>query len=330
MIALHRLPFSFAVWCLTMIVFLPAVSTYSLRGQVDSGRSTIQGPRLGEHLFSPLAGRPNPFIRTVTTVNTGGGISTTLRLPVVELGDVATIAPVGGLAVAVLTARHEQAIKDWFSVHGELQVVGRLGTNVVSLLAQGVNTAIAFELGWNVRILENDRWSIVTGLRLRDGSFTSIDVRRFAEGLIDSGYVTENNRLLDTKPVMRASIDVRPAWTISRAFGLYSVLNFGVEEPRVRGGNYGTIVDGLVALSADWNPVIEVPIGTTVGIEYRQTSEIAASGDGAAKNIFLRLGYTGADEFGLGAQVLLNILPLEGVEDQVTFMTAVIDMRFYF
>ena len=104
----------------------------------------------------------------------------------------------------------------------------------------------------------------------------------------------------------------------------------GVEEPRARGGKYEAVFDILFALSADWDAVIEVPLGTTLGIEYRQTPEVAGLDDGPTKNIYLRIGYTGEDEFGLGLQAQYMFVPIGGVTDEVNFIAGLVDFKFYF
>ena len=78
------------------------------------------------------------------------------------------------------------------------------------------------------------------------------------------------------------------------------------------------------------DPVIEVPIGTTVGVEYKGSPDIAAADEGAYKNIHLRIGYTGADQFGLGVQASYQFVPIGGITDEVTFVVTTLDMRFYF
>ena len=296
----------------------------------DTGRVVTKGPRLGKHLFSPLAGVQLPFIRTTTTLNVGAATSFGLQLPIIEVDGQPIYASVGELAVVGFTARHEQAIKSWMSFYVELQLTGRLGTNITSLIGQGINTATGFDLGWNVRVLENDRWSIITGLGLEDGSFTTIDIQRWAQGIIDSGKVTASNQLFDTKPALKLTWTSSVAHTFNEALGMYGNLTVGAGEPKTRNANYNLLLDALVALSVDWNHVIEIPIGTTVGVEYRENPGISSADEGAYKNFYLRLGYTGEDAFGLGVQLGYLLAPIGGAVEQVGFVAGTLDMRFYF
>ena len=191
-------------------------------------RTTVLGPRLGKHLFSPLAGQSLPMVRTFTTANLGGGVSSGVKIPVVVVGGRPVNANVGSLAVLMAHARHEQAIKPWMSFYAEFGITGRLGTNVTSLLAQGINTAIGFDIGWKVRILEDDEWSVVTGLSLKDASFVNIDAIGWAESIIDSGFVGSDVPLLDTKPALRATWTSGAAHSFNEMFGVYAGLAVGV------------------------------------------------------------------------------------------------------
>ena len=293
-------------------------------------RTTVLGPRLGKHLFSPLAGQSLPMIRTFTTANLGAGVSSGVRIPIVVVGGRPVNANVGSLAVLMAHARHEQAIKPWMSFYAEFGITGRLGTNVTSLLAQGINTAIGFDIGWKVRILEDDEWSVVTGLSLKDASFVNIDAIGWAESIIDSGFVGSDAPLIDTKPALRASWTSGAAHTFNEMFGIYGGLVVGLEEPRIRGGEYRGTIDALIALSVDWNDLTEVPFGTTLGVEYKENPAVTGAQDGSHKNIYLRIGYTGQDAFGLGIQGIYQFVPIGGITDQVTFFSGMLDMRFYF
>ena len=79
---------------------------------VDSSLNPSPGPVLGGHLFQPLVGVPNPFIRTVSQVTVGGGTTLNLQLPIFTIADRIVVAPQGSLAVVSMQASHEQRIKD--------------------------------------------------------------------------------------------------------------------------------------------------------------------------------------------------------------------------
>jgi hypothetical protein len=297
----------------------------------DSSRTTPLGPRMGGHLYTPLAGGPLPFIRTNASMVVGGGTTTTLELPIITIGDRLVIAPQGSLAYMAMTVRHEQAIKSWMSFFLEGRVIGRLGTSVSSLLAQGVNTVTSADLGWNVKIVEQGPWSVVGGLTMRMGNYTTVDVDRWAQGLIDSGYVAPGNELVDTRPSLKLILNARGAYSISPVVGLTAFINGGYTEPRVTADStYDALFDVGLAVSINLDPWLEVPIGLAVGGDYRQIPEAGSIDQGETKSAHFRIAYTGSDAFSIGAQTVLQWAPIQGITDEVTFISALIDFRFYF
>lgn len=302
----------------------------SVTTEVEETRLTPQGPVFAGHTYSPIAPLDLPLIRTTTQMNIGVGQTTGIRLPVINIADKVVLAPVGNLAVATGLLRHEQAIKSWMSVYMEFVGVGRLGTNVSSLLAQGVNTSMYYQLGWKIKVLETEKLYFSSGLELRDGVYSTIDLQRWAKGLIDSGYVSVNNPLIDTKPALAVTVPIRGMWTLSDVMGLYGGITVGFAESYVRGPEPRIQVGAHAILSTNWNPVLKVPIGTSIGFAYSELPESGQTGSGAVKNLYLRIGYTGERAFSLGVQTMLQYAPIADVTKDVTFITAGVDIRFYF
>ncbi|MBI2793030.1 MAG: hypothetical protein HYX66_00080 [Ignavibacteria bacterium] len=114
---------------------------------LDASVSVHKGLRLGNHIFSLPLGILDPFVRTVTTFNIRVGTTTGIDFPIFKVGENIVVAPRGDLVLMSILARQEQKIKDSISFHAYLDVVGRLGTNVSSLLSQGVNTQIGYGIG---------------------------------------------------------------------------------------------------------------------------------------------------------------------------------------
>lgn len=300
-------------------------------GTSDSSRTAPLGPRLGEHHFTPLAGSPLPFIRTNSTMIVGGGTTTALELPIINVGDRLVIAPTGSLAFMVMNVRHEQAIKSWMSFYVEGRVIGRLGTSVSSLLAQGVNTVTSADIGWNAKIIEVGPWSVTGGLTMRMGNYTTVDVDRWVEGLIDSGYVAPGNELIDTRPALKLIANVRGAYAVSPVIGLSAFINGGYTEPRATAdSSYDALFDAGLAVSINLDPWIDIPLGLAIAGDYRQIPEAGSIDQGSTKSAHFRIGYTGTDAFSIGAQTTMQWAPIQGIEGQVTFISALIDFRFYF
>lgn len=288
------------------------------------------GPVLNGHLFQPMVGVPNPFIITSSQVSVGAGQTLGLELPIISIGDRIVVAPKGDLAIISMVAGHEQRIKEWLSIYGAVRVVGRLGTNVTSLLSQGVNAMTAFSLGWKVKAIETSDFIGTMSLDLNNGNISTVDVERFLRGVIDSNAIVSENPLVDTKPSMTAGVTARAAWAINQAFGLQGFLGGIYGESGVRGGEPGVFLDAGLSFNTDLRPLLDVPIALTLAQVYRETPSIEdAEASQAVTTTSLRVSYSGTQHFAIGLQLSGQFATIEETRTAF-FIGAGLDMRFYY
>lgn len=306
------------------------VSVATRAQDTDSTYTQSPGPVLGGHLFQPLVGVPTPFIRTVSQVTVGGGTTLNLQLPIFTIADRIVVAPQGSLAVVSMQASHEQRIKDWLSAYATFRIVGRLGTNVTSLLSQGVNTATTFGLGWKVKVYESKKFLGTLSLDLTNGNVTVVDVDSWIKGIIDSSAIRAENPLVQTKPALLTGLTARTAYAFNETFGLTYYLEAVYGEAIVRGGDPGVYFNTGLAFNTDLRPVTDVPMAVTAGLVYRQTPSIEdAESSSSVTTGSLRIGYSGTQHFAFGLQINGQYGDVGG-EKQAFFMGGAIDMRFYY
>lgn len=315
---------------LTIAALAAAVSfTNAATTSLDT-TSTAIGPVLGGHLFQPVVGHPMPFVMSSTRLTLGGGITRTLQLPIVKIGERIVLAPEGSLAFIASGAEHEQRIKDWLSVYVGVDIVGRLGTDVKALLSQGVNAVTSFDLGWKVRAYRTDRMIVTMSLDLVNGSVTTVDVDRWVRGIVDSGGVTAANPLVDTKPTITAGITANCAYAVSDAVGVIAHLSGVYGESAVRGGASQLFFNAGATANVDMRPLVGIPVATTLGILYRQNPSVDnASTRSDVLVASLRIGTTVSQHFALGAQVNAQNGEI-GNGTHVLAIGGAVDMRFYY
>ncbi len=298
----------------------------------DTLRESGPGPVLGGHLFQPIVGIPMPLLRTTSQVSVGFGQTLNLQLPEITIGNRIVIAPQGNLVIASMNVAHEQRIKDWLSVHAGLRLVGRLGTNVVSLLSQGVNTVGGATLGWKVRVLETENFIGSVSFDLSNGSVTTVDVQRFLKGIVDSNALVSDNPLLDTKPALSAGLAGRFGYVFSPAWSIMGHVSGVYGEPGTRDSSASSSIflDAGLGTTVDLRPLTDVPIALATSVLYRQipTIEDAASGK-AVTTLSMRVGYSGSQHFAIGVQVNGQFTKIEGASEAF-FVGAGLDMRFYY
>ena len=113
-------------------------------------------PLLGGHRFIPNSFTRDPFSRTYVRNSLGIGQALDVEfVPQLDIGGGDTIPGLSGdLLFAVLDFEYQHAVKDWLAVWGKINMIGRLGTDVGAILAQGATVLTGFELGWLIKLLQ--------------------------------------------------------------------------------------------------------------------------------------------------------------------------------
>ena len=149
----------------------------------------IKIPRLAGHTFVPNPFAPDPFVKTYVRNTVGIGMVPDLVTPVFVIGDSTVVGLQGDLINAILEFEYQQAIQDWVAFRAQVRVVGRLGTGVQSLLAQGITANTGFEIGWLFKLAQGRRTMLSGTLNLWNNSTTVVNLLDWAEGLVDGVQV---------------------------------------------------------------------------------------------------------------------------------------------
>jgi hypothetical protein len=288
-----------------------------------------EGPRptLGGHQFVSTDLIPDAFVRTY--VRNSIGYSQTAEFdypPVVIRGDT-LLALDGSLAYANLGMEYQHAIRDWLAVRVGLGLRTRLGTQVSSILSEGVSVNSGFEFGWLARVRQTQRTMMSASLAVTSQNLTVVDVRQFTEDVIDG---VADPSLIDDVPAVRSAAGLRFAWAASRPVGVTLLLegSYG-ETPRrdeAESWEYGMGASVDFDAGAAW----DVPIG--LALAYRQTSlpVVTTTDNGNVSETVLRLAYTGKPDF-LIALDIMGVLDRENLEaDSVWAGGAAFSLRYYF
>lgn len=165
---------------------------------------------------------------------------------------------------------------------------------------------------------------------MRNSDITTINLNRWVKGIIDSGKVSSKNPPLDTKPALRAVAGVHSAYTFNPSLCLVTNLEGGYAESSSRSKSAGFAISTVAALSTNWDHVIGVPVGTSVGIGYRQIPEVDDGTTAEVTFILHRFRYTGTEHFSLGTQFSWVFSSIQGVDPRVSMIIAAQDMKFYY
>lgn len=291
-----------------------------------SSQSYHTAPRVGKTRVVSTTFLPAPFINTEASISLGYGKSSNIVTPLLEIEGQPVLGLEGDILYAILGFEYSHAVRDWVAVWAQMKVTARLGNELQSLLAQGVSAATGFELGWLIRLYENDRHLLSTGISVRSGSVTLVDILGWANGVIED----ENVSLVRKSPTLGTLWDLRYVYAANDFTALQALGQLAYSETveRSLGNEWYYGFGGLV--SFDLTEKARTPIGLALGYRYTTVPE---GGDDIADNVhafLVGLSYVGRPDFSIGIDLEFQRVPIKGIEDPAKFFTAMIAMDYFF
>ena len=297
--------------------------------QSGEGESQPKRPVLGDHRFIPNNNTRDPFPRTYVRNSLGIGQAVDIEfLPSLDIGGGDTIPGLSGdLLFAVLDFEYQHRVKDWMAVWGKVNMLGRLGTNVGALLSEGATVLTGFELGWLIRLVENDKVALSATANLWNNSFTGVNFADWVVGIVDNEPVP----LVRKVPSVRAGGGLRFAWAASDLIGVTAGTELGFGESVARRDEDQVSFQLSGAVDLDLYARTRVPLGFALGFEAtnspREGGELT---DKVNKGLF-RLAYTGRDDFVIALDATFSRVSFTtDAEQDISSGSIVMNMRYYF
>jgi hypothetical protein len=283
-------------------------------------------PQLDGHRFSPTRTVPDPWVRSHVVSYLGLGQATDLLQPPIVIDGDTIPGLAGELLYATLDFEYQQKIVDWFAFRAAYAVDARLGTELGTLLARGVNTITGFELGWLARVLESERDMLSLDFQVSNKSVTAVDIAGFVEDVIDgidASIVRKSNTL-------RVSGGGRYAHAFSPLFGIIAIGNLGLGESVRRNEDDEVFTQLGAQLDFDLDSWRDIPINVALGYLYDSYPEASEDVEGSISTGYLRIGYVARNDFTIGLQLSGSSVPLQGDDNRAKFGIVEFDLRYYF
>ncbi|MEE8134977.1 MAG: hypothetical protein V3T56_07960 [Gemmatimonadales bacterium] len=287
----------YRLWGVIGMGTLVAVSTVGAQE-----RTTLHlganAPVLGPHRFSPISTLKHPFMKSFVRSTLGMGQANDVDLGTVVVGNDTLVDFQGDLLFLQLQFEYQHAVKDWIAARVEVDVLGRLGTDLEALVADGVRTSLGYELGWLLRLVRTDRVILVGDLFLTNQSFTTVDLQGFVDDILSGTPAS----LVRSSPSVRGGGGLRLGWGISRLFGLSAVSELAYGESPLQGqANQWTYGSGVTA-DFDLNAVTPVPLGISFGGRIDRYPRIGDNTSDALISSALTVAYNGHRDFLIGIE----------------------------
>lgn len=284
-------------------------------------------PHLDGHTFLPTDLIPDPFVLTSVRTTLGYASATDLDYPPVVFAGDTLVTFEGDLSYAMLGFEYQQALQDWIAVRVGIDLRTRLGTQVSSLVLDGVTLGTDYSMTWMMRLHQSKSTMLSGSLGVTSQDFTRVDLKGFVDDVVDG---VPDPKLIDTVPVVQTTVAANFAWAISQPFGLTALVEGDYGDSPFRDHaegweyTYGAAVD--FDAGAAWN----VPIG--LALAFRQTSVPGLSDvdGGLGRSVSLRIAYNAQPDFIVGLDLVRNFTGEPNREEELRASGARFTMRYYF
>jgi len=307
---------------LLTIIFVSICHVYTM-AQEETDNNV---PELSGHYFIPVSIMPNPFIKSHFTTNLGIAQSSEFENFILEIDGEKILGLKGTLIFASLDFEYQQKIKDWIALYINYSLNARLGTELQSILTQGVNTVGSSRIGWLIKIVEKERFMLSGDIQVNNHSATFISISQFVKDLVQDSVVTSISRQV---PILNMNGGLRFAYAISKTFGLQAYSDFGYGDSYKRGVSDYIYRIGL-AFDANLAFTTKVPLGFAAFFNASAVPENVHVAGKSATSTGLKISYAAGQHFNIGLELSRVKIPIPNVEEKVISTLAFISSKYYF
>lgn len=281
---------------------------------------------LNDHIFQSLSYFRTSFTSTHLAANIGFGSTPALKIGSIAIDSIHLFEFEGQVVFVDIAVRYQQRFTPWLAMYLQGNMAGRLGTDMSTILADGVNTITGFKIGWLIGFYQSKKLNLSANVHVSSASANFMNVSQYFEDLINN---VPNASVSQTVPAMVIDAGIMGAYAINPTWGLqfFGDIAYGESFERGRSQSYYNLgIEGEV----DFNPNYKVPIGLALGYVATNNPESVSDNSGFS-NIFIgKIGYTGSKEFELGLQFSYFDVNLRSVDNQVYVFKTMLMLKFFF
>jgi hypothetical protein len=283
-------------------------------------------PQLNGHYFIPVSVIQSPFIKSHFTMNLGVAQSSEFENVILEIDGQKILGLKGTLIFANLDFEYQQKIKDWIALYINYSLTARLGTELQSILTQGVNTVGSSRIGWLIKIAETEKFMLSGDIQVNNHSATFISISEFVKDLVNDSIVTSISRQV---PILNMNAGLRWAYGINKTFGLQGFADVGYGDSYKRGVSDYIYRIGI-AFDANLAFTTKIPLGFSAFFNASAMPDYVHVAGKSALNTGLKISYAAGPHFNIGLELSRVRIPIPNVEEKVNSTSAFISSRYYF
>ena len=223
-------------------------------------------------------------------------------------------------------ATYQQRVRDWLAAYVDLSLSARVGTELQSILAQGINTISTFDIGWHIKLAEGRKYALSTIFQVQNYQGSFINLLGFIRDVINK-YPDPN--LNENIPLLAVASGIRFAWGMNDLIGLKASSDISYGETYTRGEN-GFYFKTGGGIDFDFQPRYSLPVGLVINYSISSMPDVVYVENKKAQIIQAKIAYTGARDFNLGIEYSYMKMPLLLQEKPPTVQSITLSARYYF
>lgn len=283
-------------------------------------------PELNGHYFIPVSAMPSPFIKSYFVTNLGIAQSSEFENVILEIDGKEILGLRGTLLFADLDFEYQQKIKDWIALYINYNLTARIGTELQSILTQGVNTVSTFRIGWLVKIVKTKKYMLSGNIQVNNHSATFISISEFVKDIVRDSTITSISRQV---PILNMSGGLRFAYGLNKVFGFNGFFDIGYGESYKRGVS-DIIYRAGGAIDANLAEKTKVPLGFSVFFNASALPNFVHVAGKSATDTGLKISYSAGQHFNIGLELSKVRIPIPNVEQKINSTSFIISSKYYF
>lgn len=311
---------------LTIYIILFLFSSSAIFAQTEISSTKKKVPTLNGHTFPSSSHFNSSFISTNLHADLGFGTTSNLKIPGIIIDDNEILSFEGKILFFNMAVQYQQRFTPWLALYFSLQASGRLGTDMSTILADGVNTLSGGNIGWLIRITHSKKFNLSGNIDVKNLSGNFINVSDYFKDLINN---VSDPSVTKKTPAMAVGIGIRGAYAFNPTFGLQFQGDFNYGESFVRSTTKGYFAGGVMG-DVNFLPKHNTAVGLALGYGITTSPEIVMNADGLSHLITGKIGYTGSNDFDLGIQYSYYNVELQSVEEKPFVSKILLLLKFYF
>lgn len=299
----------------------------SLVAQNDTTKIVLKKSMLNGHIFNSINTSKSAFINTYLNAELGEGNTGTLDLPGLKIGDYELLTFTGAVNFITVNINYRQKINDWLALRIGASLGGRMGSNMSTILVDGLNTFNGGSIGWDFQLIKKQKFQMSGSVFVKNINGNFIDIAGYVKDIINNIPYAKAAKNI---PVLTTGIGAQGAYAFNRAYGLQfgADISYGEAFNRNQHSFYSSF---NISGDLDLMPRKGIPLGFAAGYMLTSNPE-----DTYLEFIYTsvysgRIAYTGSPDFDLGLQFIVNKVKLsENIEKDPLLFKTQLDFKFYF